>query len=214
MNTYLIQSKVQLIKEAQADLFELYKIDFTPFTRKIYFYFFIHEQKKYVYKRALNFVYANADTYTNEINPSYCNLTKSLSPVNICKFLETYTGTLLPKLIDNNDKFFVYQYIEGNPIDSVTNNEFFNLKAHHESMELTPFYNSMAYNLVRTTNDIKLVDLKHFESKKNLPFFVYLYNKNNGVNSLYIEKHSALDKVVQHLALDYPMEYTKIITYK
>ena len=214
MNTYLAKSKVDFIKAARDDLLKLYNINCTPFTRKIYFYFFIHEQKKYVYKRALNFVYTNADTYTNEINPSYCNLTKSLSPVNICKFLETYTGTLLPKLIDNNDKFFVYQYIEGNPIDSVTNNEFFNLKAHHESMELTPFYNSMAYNLVRTTNDIKLVDLKHFESKKNLPFFVYLYNKNHGVNRLYTEEHTNLDEIVQHLALDYPMEYTKIITYK
>ena len=72
----------------------------------------------------------------------------------------------------------------------------------------------MAYNLIRTSNNIVLVDLKHFENKKDLPFFVYLYNQNNGVNILHIENHSALDKVVQHLALDYPMEYTKIITYK
>jgi len=213
MNTYLIQSKVRLIKQARADLFELYKIDYTPFTRKIYFYFFELNNKKYVHKEALRFVYSNAKTYTTEVDPFYCNLTKSIVPVNVCSFLETYTGTLLPKLVDNNDKFFVYEYVSGNPIDTVSSDEFFILKAHHENMELTPFYNSMIYNLVRTENDVILVDLKHFESKKDLPFFVYLYNKDNGVNSLYIEKHSGLDKVVQHLALDYPIDLAEIITY-
>jgi len=135
-------------------------------------------------------------------------------PVDVCNFLETYKGTLLPKLLENNDKFFVYEYTEGNSIETITSDEFFNLKNHHENMQLTPFYNSMAYNLIRTTNDIVLVDLKHFENKKKLPFFVYLYNKNHGVNRLYTEEHNNLDEIVQHLALDYPMEFVKIITYK
>ncbi len=72
----------------------------------------------------------------------------------------------------------------------------------------------MAYNLIRTSNNIVLIDLKHFENKKRLPFFVYLYNKNHGVNRLYTEEHTNLDEIVQHLALDYPMEFVKIITYK
>jgi hypothetical protein len=214
MNTYLIQNKVKFIREAQTDFFNLYKINYTPFTNKIYFYFFTYEQKKYVHKQALKFVYSNADTYTTEIDPLYCNLIKSIVPVDVCNFLETYTGTLLPKLLENNDKFFVYEYTEGNSIETITSDEFFTLKNHHENMQLTPFYNSMAYNLIRTSNNIVLIDLKHFENKKRLPFFVYLYNKNHGVNRLYTEEHTNLDEIVQHLALDYPMEFVKIITYK
>jgi hypothetical protein len=134
--------------------------------------------------------------------------------VNVCKFLETYTGTFLPKLLDNNDKFFVYEYMEGEPINTVTTDEFFTLKLHHEDLQLTPFYNSMTYNLIRTSNGVKLVDLKHFENKKDLPFFVYLYNKDHGINKLYIEEHSVLDKAMQHLAFDYPVNLAEIITYK
>ena len=213
MNTYLIQSKVKLIKDARAKLFELYNIDYTPFTRKIYFYFFIYEQKKYVHKESLEFVYSNAETYTEDIDPYYCNLTKCILPVDVCNFLESYSGTFLPKLLDSNNTFLVYEYVNGDPIESVNQTEFFTLKLHHEAMELTPFYNSMTYNLIRTEKDVILVDLKHFENKKDLPFFVYLYNKDNCVNRLYIESTSDLDSIKQHLALDYPIDLAEITIY-
>jgi hypothetical protein len=192
MNTYLINSKVQFIKEARDDFKRLYDLDCVPFTRKIYFYFFVHNNKKYVHKRALQFVYSNADTYTQDIDPSLCYINKQITPVDVCGFLEFYQGNLLPKLLESNDSFLVYEYIPGDPIDSISYDEFYFLKAQHDQMEFTPFYNSMTYNLIRNSNEIKLIDLKHFEPKDSKPFFLYLYNEDNRVNTLYVENLSLI----------------------
>lgn len=206
INTYLIKSKAAFIKEARDDFLDIYGINLTPFTRKIYFYFFIHDNKKYIHKRALWFVYTNADTYTKEVDPWFCYLSKQTDPTDIYPFLESYQGTLLPQLLESNDKFLVYDYFDGDPIESITDDEFFKLKAHHEQMTLTPFYNSMTYNLVRADNDIKLIDFKHFEPKDDKPFFVYLYNEENGVNILYIEIGTDTQDIFNHLSIDYPVD--------
>jgi hypothetical protein len=213
MNTYLTNCKVELIKEAKQSLLDLYGIDSTPFTRKIYFYFFIYNNKKYVYKKALNFVYSNAETYTTALDPVMCHLTKEIEPVRICEFLENYCGNLLPSLLEINDKFLVYEFEAGDPVDSITQLEFNTLRDHVETMSLTPFYNSMTYNLVRGPNGIKLIDLKHFEVKDNKPFFVYLYNKDNGVNLLYVIKDTVIDSILQHLNIDYPASEATLIEY-
>jgi hypothetical protein len=213
MNTYLTNSKVEFIKSARADLLELYNIDYTPFTRKIYFYFFKLNGKKYVHKDSLRFVYSNADTYTVDINPNHCALNKQIDPVDIVMFLETYTGPLLPNLIESNSKFLVYEYIDGQPLEEITKDEFYQLKQYTSQMSLTPFYNSMTYNLTRSGNDVKLVDLKHFETKTDLPFFVYFYNEDNRVNNLYTEAESNLDRILQHLNLDYPADSANIKIY-
>ena len=213
MNTYLIKSKVDLIKQARKDLLDLYGIDHTPFTRKIYFYFFELDGKKYVHKESLRFVYSNAETYTKEVDPYYCHLTKEHVPPDVCKFLETYNGTALPTLLESNDKFFVYQYVEGEPIDSITQEEFYQLWQYHTEFELTPFYNSMAYNLARTENSIKVVDLKHFECKINIPFFIYLYNEDNNINRLYVKYGTNLELIAKHLAIDYPVDTATVFEY-
>lgn len=213
MNTYLTQSKVQFIKEARDDFKRIYGLDHTPFTRKIYFYFFEHRNKKYVHKRSLKFIYSNADTYTTEVDPYYCNLTKQTTPVDVITFLERYQGQLLPKLLENNDSFLVYEYWPADPVDSVTSDEFWYLKGQHERLELTPFYNSMTYNLARNDNQIKLIDLKHFEPKDSKPFFLYLYNEENNVNTLYIEKGTDTAPIANHLAIDYPVLDAIIIEY-
>jgi hypothetical protein len=213
MNTYLTNCKIELIKEVKQSLLDLYGIDSTPFTRKIYFYFFIYNNKKYVYKKALNFVYSNAETYTTALDPTMCHLTKEIDPVRICEFLENYCGNLLPKLLEINDKFLVYEFEVGEPVDSITQLEFITLRDHVETMSLTPFYNSMTYNLVRGPNGIKLIDLKHFEVKDNKPFFVYLYNKDNGVNLLYVIKDTVIDSILQHLNIDYPASEATLIEY-
>lgn len=213
MNSYLIQSKARLIRQAQQDLLDIYGINYTPFTRKIYFYFFELNGRKYVHKESLKFVYSNAETYTTEVDPHFCYLTKQKDPVNVCSFLESYKGNFLPKLLDDNHAFFVYEYIDGDPVDYIDHNEFYKLKEYHNTLELTPFYNSMTYNLARASDGIKLIDLKHFELKKSLPFFVFLYNKENGVNKIYIESNSDLGSIKDHLSIDYPVEYSSIITY-
>lgn len=213
MNTYLIESKVRLIKQARDDFKRIYGLDHTSFTRKIYFYFFTYNNKKYVYKPALKFVYSNADTYTTERNPFFCYLNKQTEPVDVVAFLESYRGTLLPNLLESNDSFLVYDYFVGTPVDSITSPEFAYLKSQHESMSLTPFYNSMTYNLVRQDNQIKLVDLKHFEPKDTKPFFLYLYNEDNRVNTLYVETNTDLTPIFEHLGIDYPVLDAIIIEY-
>lgn len=213
MNTYLINSKVQFIKQARADFKRLYGQDCVPFTRKIYFYFFVHDNKKYIHKRSLQFVYTNADTYTTEIDPNLCYLTKQTTPADIYPFLESYQGTLLPKLLENNDSFLVYEYCPGEPVDSITAEEFQYLKDQHDQIPLTPFYNSMTYNLIRNLNGIKLIDFKHFEPKDTKPFFLYLYNSDNRVNTLYVENGTNLGPILNHLGIDYPILDATIIEY-
>lgn len=213
MNTYLINSKVQFIKQARDDFKRIYGLDHTPFTRKIYFYFFEHDNKKYVHKQSLKFIYSNADTYTTEVDPYYCYLTKVKHPVDVFAFLETYTGTLLPKLLENNDSFLVYEYWPAEPVDYVTSDEFWYLKNQHNELLFTPFYNSMTYNLARNGNQIKLIDLKHFEHKDSKPFFLYLYNEQNSVNTLYVEKGTDTTSIMEHLTIDYPVLDATIIEY-
>jgi hypothetical protein len=213
MNTYLIKSKVDLIKSARDDLLKIYGVDYTPFTRKPYFYFFELDGKKFVHKEALRFVYANADTYTKEVSPYYCKLIKEYNPPDICKFLESYNGDALPSLLDSNSKFLVYEYITGDPINSLTQDEFYQLERYHNELELTPFYNSMTYNLARTENSIKIIDLKHFEYKINISFFIYLYNEDHGINQLYVKCNTNLESIVKHLAVDYPVDNATLLTY-
>lgn len=211
INIYLTKSKVNQIRQARADFNEIYKIECSPFSRKIYFYFFIHNNKKYVHKESLKFVYSNADTYTTDIDPNSCGLTKQFEPINVIEFLEAYTGKLIPRLLEKNSKFLVYEYFEGIPIDYITAAEFYKLKDEYHKTELTPFYNSMAFNLVRSDNDIKLVDLKHFEIKDNKPFFIYLYNEEFRLNTLYVEHSTDLRAVIDHLNIDYPADTATII---
>lgn len=213
MNTYLTNSKVKFIKQARNDFKRIYGLDFTPFTRKIYFYFFVYDNKKYVHKSSLKFVYSNGETYTKQQDPYFCYLTKQIVPVNVLEFLSNYQGTLLPRLIENNDSFLVYQYFPGQAVETITANEFRYLNDQHNAMSLTPFYNSMAYNLVRNGAEIKLVDFKHFEPKDSKPFFIYLFNEDNRVNTLYIEKGTILWPIIEHLSIDYPIKDAKIIEY-
>jgi hypothetical protein len=213
MNTYLIKSKIDLIKEARRDFLDLYGIDYTPFTRKIYFYFFVYNELKYIHKSSLNFIYSNADTWTFTQEPDRCGLVKEYDIIDLYPFLESYNGDLLLELVEYNDKFMVYKYVDGTPVDSITEQEFYYLRLEHDKMLFTPFYNSMTYNLVRTDSSIKLVDFKHFEPKDNKPFFIYLYNEENRVNTLYVEQGTLLEHIFAHLAIDYPVHDAIIIEY-
>lgn len=205
MNLYLIKSKVDLINEAKRDFKLLYGEECEAFTQKLFFYFIISNGKKYIHKRALNFVYTNADTYTDHVDPYFCNLSRMHVP-NICQFLETTTHPLLPRLVDSNQYFLVFDHVEGSPVDHINREEFFTLKQAHLSMNLTPFYNSMTYNIVRNVQGLRLIDFKHFEEKDEKPFFVYMYNKDNNINTLYMEEGVDDTAVIKHIARDYPTD--------
>lgn len=107
------------------DAMDVYGIDAIPFSRKIYFYFFVIGNKKYIHKESLRFVYSNGETYTNDIDPQFCRLTKEIEPIDVCTFLESYKGDLLPQLLDVNDKFLVYQYEDGSLVTDINNQEFY-----------------------------------------------------------------------------------------
>jgi hypothetical protein len=213
MNLYLINSKARLIKQARADLMRIYGINHTPFSRKLFFYFFVHNNKKYVHKESLRFVYSNADTYTKETEPLQCNLQKDFEPLDPFPFLESYRGELLPALVDSNDAFLVYDFFEGDPAEDLSKEEFYWLENQHVKTELTPFYNSMTYNIVRSDQQIKVVDFKHFEPKDAKPFFIYLYNEQNSVNTLYIKEGTDTRSIISHLSIDYPVLDAIIIEY-
>jgi len=70
----------------------------------------------------------------------------------------------------------------------------------------------MTYNLLRAEK-LYLIDLKHFEERKDLPFFIYFYNYDNCINRLYTDKNADIDKIKDHLSVDYPVEDTEIIYY-
>jgi hypothetical protein len=211
MNTYIIKSKVEKITRAKKDFYDLYGKKLTPFTRKDFFYFFIHNNKKYLHKESLDFVYSNADTFTNNIEPNCCDIYDKKSPLKIYDFLRNYKGKLLPKLLEENEKFLVYEYVNGNPIISINKEEYEFLKQCHDNMILTPFYNSMAHNLISTECGLKLVDFKHFEEKGDKPFFVYFFNEKFKVNELHFSER--LLDIQNHLKKDYPVEKSKLIQY-
>ena len=211
MNTYIIKSKVEKIKEAKKDFFNLYGINVTPFTRKQFFYFFIYDNKKFVHKNSLNFVYTNADTFTYDKDPYFCDTTFQKNSIKLYDFLRTCDSELLPKLIEENDKFLVYEYMDGNPVTRINKEQYYFLKSCHDKMSLTPFYNSMAYNIIDTKYGLKLIDFKHFEEKDNKPFFVYFFNEEFNINELHFSER--LQEIKNHLQKDYPVQDSLKIKY-
>lgn len=212
-NTYLIKSKVDLIKEAKQDFLELYGSQISPFSRKIYFYFFIDKNKKFVHKKSLQFVYTNGDTFSTDLHPDFCRLEKLVEVPDIFGFLRTDESGLLPNLLEENEKFFVFDYVLGELVDHINMKEFFELKEFHYKIALTPFYNSMTFNLIRTETGIKLIDLKHFEKRDLRPFYVYFYNRQLGINRLYLEEKTQLEEVAKYLEIDYPVRDAVIVKY-
>lgn len=192
--SYLLDNKVRFIRQCQQDVFEQFTVKVTPWTRKAFFYFVVYDGIKYVHKEALRFVYT-----TDEKKQKTCTAIPDFE-----SFLSDYNGHLLPEKLAQTDKFWLYEYYEGSPLLTINTDDFWQLKKYHKECHITPFYNSMAYNLVRGARGVKLVDFKHFE-EKDKPFFVYFYNEDANVNRLFIDAESDNSKTFEHLAVDYPV---------
>jgi hypothetical protein len=214
MNTYLTKCKVDFIKQARTDFYELTGVTHTPFTRKNFFYFFVYDNKKYVHKEALKFVYTNADTWTDSIDPIMCSLTKQTDPVDVIDFLQSTASPLLPTLVQETSSFLIYEYVAGDPVVDINTKEFYTLRDYSEQVTLTPFYNSMTYNIVRSPEGIKLVDLKHFDRKLDLPFYVYFFNEDAIINTLHVDHETDIASIRKHLGRDYPVDDAKIIKHE
>lgn len=212
MNTYIIKEKARLIRKAQEDFYTDFGLRHTPFTRKTFFYFFELNGAKYVHKESLRFVYTNANTWTNNSDPSMCSLYKEFKVPEVLSFLSNNDSSLLPAILEETENFIVFDYIPGKPVDSISKEEYNYIKGENEKMSLTPFYNSMAYNLLRA-DKLYLIDLKHFEYKKDIPFFIYFYNFDFGINKLYTDVDVDINLINGILDVDYPFAESDIIYY-
>jgi hypothetical protein len=148
-------------------------------------------------------IYTNYDTYTYDLEPVTCNVNKELTDIFDFDLLE------LPQ----TKYFYVAPWIEGETIYDITKDDFYYLKDLYEDKEYTPFYNQMIFNIVRSFEDDKpyVIDYKHFEYKKDLPFFIYFYNKKYKINTLYYE--TDLEQIQKHLEIDYPIREAKIVRF-
>ena len=193
---YKKQMKIKLMRQALTD----FENDFgykpeSFFTNKDNFYFIKDKNKKYIHKKSLQLIYTNYDTYTYDINPTKCDLDKhpkDFQRFNLCKILPSASK-----------HFWIVDWLEGEIITEITEKDFWSLKKKWDKQDFTPFYNQMCYNLIKN-NGIYIIDYKHFEYKKDLPFFVYFYNNDYNINTLYYYKD--LDKIIKHLEIDYPIK--------
>lgn len=217
LNRFLLVEKSKQILKAKKHYLEDFDKETKMFTNKEFFYFFLDEGKKYIHKDSLRFCLTNADTYNFDINPTGETNTdpqvvKAFEKEihDLFEFYTNYKGNFLPNL-QSSKHFFYYDFVEGESITSITDEEFFKLKEFHDSSEFTPFYNSLCYNIVREPNNsLKIIDFKHFERKDEKPFFVYLYNEDHRINVLYMEKTDDLKQALSHLIQDYPVRYENI----
>lgn len=215
MNLYTIKLKAQQVKQATEDFYKLEnRYPDNVSATKIFFYFIIDNGKKYIHKESLRLVYTNGDTYSYDENtPNYCAIDCKKFKPEFDAFLNNHM--LLSSIEDKGD-FYYMDYINGDPITEISRDEFFYLKKHRNFNGYTPFYNSMCYNIVRTSNGtLKLIDLKHFEKIDDKEFFIYMYNKKANVNILYVEDNihnDRLNHIIAHLERDYNVIET--IRYK
>jgi hypothetical protein len=203
--SYRNKMKIKLMREAVEDFKK--DLDKEPkhfFTKKENFYFIRDEDKKYIHKKSLRMIYTNYDTYTYDLEPETCMLTKQYKPLDLC----------LLGLPEASKNFYIVNWLEGEQILSLEENDYFHLKDKWKNINFTPFYNQMAFNLVKNENGIFIIDYKHFENKRDLPFFVYFYNKDFNINILYYEKNeNDLEKIKDYLSIDYPIEKAELVDF-
>jgi hypothetical protein len=203
-NSYRNKCKIKLMREAIED----FKKDFrlkpdTFFTEKDNFYFIKKSNKKYIHKKSLKMIYTNYDTYTYDLEPETCKIQKIFDEKDIFDF----------DLLDfpQTEHFYISPWIDGETVLDITKNDFYYLKNLYKDKTYTPFYNQMLFNLIKNQKGIHIIDYKHFEYKKDLPFFIYFYNKEYKINTLYYEKD--LEKIKEHLKKDYPIQEAKNVRF-
>ena len=213
LSAYDIWAKTEHIRQAQSDFNRLYGKHVTPFNRKQYFYFIADGGRKYVHKPSLQYVYTNRDTFTHDEGLEYCHLTKEFTPIDIINILETQQLPFMPKLIDVNDSFLVYEYVEGEPMHTVSSHTYNECKRIHLSSPLTPFYNSVNDNLLLTDDGITLIDFKQLDPiDPAQPFYVYVRAPH--YTELHVDVDVCTDDIVQLLDEEFSTLNLSIIRHQ
>jgi len=160
---------------------------------KIYFYFQKVEGTKVVSKEALQQIYE----YDCE---------------DLFDFLRS-GNPLLPCLIEETRHFFVFEYLHGEVLESITADDFREIERLTAGSEYTPFHNSMYTNIIKTGGKIKLIDFKHLDNKiteVDIDTFVFMHNNKNKICDLYIRNFDDLDSIMELLEKDYDLTNLKI----
>lgn len=235
MQNYLLQEKIKRIHKFKEDL----KTDFnlevplgTGFTRSEMFHFGLTEGKKYVHKESLRFILTNGYTYLLhqkfptelQINPNQDEIATINKDVDrMFNFFrrEINHHRLFPKLIEESESFFVFEYYEDEweNISTLSIEDARYIKKHfirsldNEKKVITPFYNQMAKKLVkhRITGEIIMVDLKSLELRDQGSLSVFMYN--DIMNNLYLleRRFTTRAKILEPFSIDYPTRATNII---
>lgn len=198
LSAYDVWSKVQHTRQAQADFLELYGERVSPFTSNQYFYFIIHNGKKFVHKQSLKYIYTNRGTFTLDEGLDYCKLVKEFTPIDIVSILENEQLPFMPRLLDANEQFLVYEFTTGEMIQHITADDYYECKRIHAATHLTPFYNSINGNMIRTVSGIVLIDFKQLDPiDQSQPFYVYLRWPN--ATELHVDSQTDVDPIIQML---------------
>jgi hypothetical protein len=210
---YDLRSKIVNIKQAQDDFFAIYHEHIqVPHTNKPLFYFIAKDGKKYVHKHSLRFIYSNRDTFTLEDGVNYCKLTQEFTPLDIVSMLEAEQIPFFPRLLDTNEYFLVYEYVDGELMQDLTNDDYQECKALHQSCKYTPFYNSINDNLIRTPSGIKLIDFKQLDPvDPTIPFYVYLRYTTS--NQLHVDAGTPTSDIVSFLAAEFSVDNLTIVEH-
>ena len=232
----LLENKVKFIRAAREALkrdFNLIVPEGHGFTRKKIFHHIITGGKRYVHKEALKFYLSNAYTYDPDFGQrrrvSEADLLKikEETQANIESLFSFFSGDinsclLYPKLLDESESFFVFDFYHEEDGWEVL--KLFSKKDFSSIMKLlpspknrpryivTPFYNQMYGKILKNklSGKIKIVDLKNFEIHPKGRNFIYLYDKNEKINDLYLPYLQGKREVLKKLAGDYPVYYARL----
>jgi len=233
---YLRDKKIEFLKKCHEDFISDFNFELSSgagFTRCDFFHFVVHEQIKFVHKESLKFILTNGDTYSRHerleeiMQPNQEQKEIVLKDVErMFDFLRTEINqvNLFPKLLSETKNFFVFEYYDEDDWlqleklslkDSVYIRHTFLTYTKNKKEIVTPFYNQMANKIFRNrkTGEVKMVDLKSLEFRKNGPLAILMNNKY--VNDLYLleRRYWTKSHILKPFSIDYPVHLTSIIKH-
>lgn len=238
MSVYLREEKIKWLHKMRDDLLKDCGVEVphgSGFSKKSFVHFMVVDDKKYVHKEALKFIYTNGGTYfMNTEMPKYFVVNQNAvekkridgnvermfnffrEGINQCK--------IYPEFLAETENFFVFKYYsedEWERLERLTRydtdfiKKSFDQTFKDEKEVITPFYNQMYNKLFRhkKTGEIVMVDLKGLEVWPKTSLAILMYGEY--VNDLYLLERRFLTRayILKPFAIDYPVQETNIIRH-
>lgn len=234
--TYLRNKKVELIKESYVD----FKADFnveldygSGFTRSDFFHFVIYDGKKYVHKKAFEFLLTNGETFlVNVENPKEFMVNKNVNEIvkhkaNVVKMFEFFRSEInkyeiYPKLLNESEHFFVFEYYGDEDYEEILDLKLEDAKyisLHYKKATkgknevVTPFFNQMYHKILRHKHSkiIKIRDIKGLEFHDNEALGILFYNDAVNVYYLLERRYILKSMILAPFKNDYKVKATQMI---